>query len=119
MGSVLLGRFVDYSGKRATSLTGGVLLVAGSAGTLMITAQTGMLVQATLYLLVGIGMGFVTLSTLLVVQSSVPPADLGMATGTHQYARTLGGTVGIGVCGGLVTGRIATTVAPSGLRGHR
>ena len=111
MGSVLLGRFVDYSGKRATSLTGGVMLVAGSAGILMITAQTGVLVQATLYLLVGIGMGFVTLSTLLVVQSSVPPADLGMATGTHQYARTLGGTVGIGVCGGLVTGRIATTVA--------
>lgn len=35
----------------------------------------------------------------------------GMATGTYQYARTLGGTVGVGVCGGLVTGRIATTVA--------
>jgi hypothetical protein len=70
-----------------------------------------MLVQTMLFLLVGVGMGFVTLSTLLVVQSSVPSTDLGMATGTHQYARTLGGTVGVGVCGGLVTGRIATTVA--------
>ncbi|MEJ2156416.1 MAG: MFS transporter [Desulfobacteraceae bacterium] len=111
MGSLFLGRFVDRTGKRATSLAGGVLLVAGSGGTLFITAHTGMLVQTLLYLLVGVGMGFVTLSTLLVVQSSVPPADLGMATGTHQYARTLGGTVGVGVCGGLVTGRIATAVA--------
>jgi EmrB/QacA subfamily drug resistance transporter len=111
MGSMFLGRFVDRSGKRATALTGGVLLVAGSGGTLLITAQTGMLVQTILFLLVGVGMGFVTLSTLLVVQISVPPTDLGMATGTHQYARTLGGTVGVGVCGGLVTGRIATTVA--------
>ncbi|MGD9246583.1 MAG: MFS transporter [Desulfobacteraceae bacterium] len=111
MGSMFLGRFVDRSGKRATALTGGVLLVAGSSGTVLITAQTGMLIQAILYLLVGVGMGFVTLSTLLVVQASVPPTDLGMATGTHQYARTLGGTVGVGVCGGLVTGRIATTVA--------
>ncbi len=111
MGSLFLGRFVDRSGKRATSLAGGVLLVAGSAGTLLMSAQTGMLIQALLFLLVGIGMGFVTLSTLLLVQESVPPADLGMATGTHQYARTLGGTVGVGVCGGLVTGRIASTVA--------
>ncbi len=111
MGSLFLGRFVDRSGKRATALAGGVFLVAGSGGTLLITAQTGMLVQTILFLLVGVGMGFITLSTLLVVQSSVPTTDLGMATGTHQYARTLGGTVGVGVCGGLVTGRIATTVA--------
>jgi EmrB/QacA subfamily drug resistance transporter len=111
MGSLFLGRFVDRSGKRATALAGGALLVAGSGGTLLITAQTGILVQTILFLLVGVGMGFVTLSTLLVVQSSVPPADLGMATGTHQYARTLGGTVGVGICGGLVTGRIATMVA--------
>ncbi len=111
MGSMFLGRFVDRSGKRATALAGGLFLVAGSGGTLLITAQTGMLVQTILFLMVGVGMGFVTLSTLLVVQSSVPSTDLGMATGTHQYARTLGGTVGVGVCGGLVTGRIATTVA--------
>jgi predicted MFS family arabinose efflux permease len=111
LGSMVLGRFVDRSGKRATALAGGLLLVAGSGGTLLITAQTGMLIQTTLFFLVGVGMGFVTLSTMLVVQSSVPSTDLGMATGTHQYARTLGGTVGVGVCGGLVTGRIATTVA--------
>lgn len=111
MGSLFLGRFIDRSGKRATAAAGGVLLAAGSGGTLLITAQTGMPVQTILFLLVGVGMGFVTLSTLLVVQNSVPPADLGMATGTHQYARTLGGTVGVGVCGGLVTGRIATAVA--------
>jgi EmrB/QacA subfamily drug resistance transporter len=111
VGSLFLGRFVDRSAKRATALAGGLLLMAGSGGTLLITAQTGMLIQALLYMLVGVGMGFVTLSTLLVVQSSVPAADLGMATGTHQYSRTLGGTVGVGVCGGLVTGRIATTVA--------
>jgi EmrB/QacA subfamily drug resistance transporter len=111
MGSMFLGRFVDRSGKRPVALAGGILLVAGTGGTLLITAQTGMLVQAILFFLVGVGVGFVTLSTLLVVHSSVPPADLGIATGTHQYARTLGGTVGVGICGGLVTGRIATAVA--------
>jgi MFS family permease len=111
MGSMFLGRFVDRSGKRPVALAGSALLVAGCGGTLLITAQTEILVQAILFFLVGVGVGFVTLSTLLVVHSSVPPADLGIATGTHQYARTLGGTVGVGICGGLVTGRIATAVA--------
>jgi hypothetical protein len=58
------------------------------------------------FFLVGIGMGFVSLSTLLVVQESLESNDLGVATASHQFFRTLGGTVGVGVCGGLVTGRL-------------
>jgi len=52
------------------------------------------------------GMGFVTLSTLLIVQDSLGSRDLGVATSSHQFARTLGGTLGVGVCGGLVTSRL-------------
>jgi hypothetical protein len=59
------------------------------------------------FFLVGIGMGFVTLSTLLVVQESLESTDLGVATASHQFFRTLGGTVGVGICGGLVTGRLS------------
>ena len=55
-------------------------------------------------------MGFVTLSTLLIVQDGVSMADLGVATASNQFARTLGGTVGVGICGGLVTGKFLTTV---------
>jgi hypothetical protein len=51
-------------------------------------------------------MGFVTLATLLVVQNSLGLADLGVATTSHQFARTLGGTVGIGICGGFVTAKM-------------
>jgi hypothetical protein len=51
-------------------------------------------------------MGFVTLATLLVVQSSLLMEDLGVSTTSHQFARTLGGTVGIGICGGVVTSRL-------------
>ena len=48
-------------------------------------------------------MGFVTLSTLMVVQNSLSTADLGVATSTHQFARTLGGTIGVGISGSLMT----------------
>jgi hypothetical protein len=64
------------------------------------------------------GMGFVTLSTLVVVQNCLDISDLGVATASHQFARTLGGTVGVGICGSFVTVKIsqaAHTLLNSGL----
>ena len=63
-------------------------------------------------------MGFVTLITLVVVQNCLDISDLGVATASNQFARTLGGTVGIGICGGFVTAKIsqaAHTLVNSGL----
>jgi hypothetical protein len=48
-------------------------------------------------------MGFVGLSTILVVQNSVEASDLGVATASHQFTRSLGATVGIGICGSIFT----------------
>ena len=51
----------------------------------------------------GVGMGFVSMATLLVVQDSLDISDLGVATSSHQFARTLGGTIGVGISGSFVT----------------
>jgi hypothetical protein len=51
----------------------------------------------------GVGMGFVSMATLLVVQDSLDVSDLGVATSSHQFARTLGGTIGVGISGSFVT----------------
>ena len=53
-------------------------------------------------------MGFVTLTTLVVVQNSIDISNLGVATTSHQFARTMGGTVSIGICGSFVISKIAT-----------
>ena len=60
-----------------------------------------------IFLLIGIGMGFITLVTLVVVQNCLDISDLGVATASHQFARTLGGTVGIGICGSFVIAKIS------------
>ncbi|MCP4691522.1 MAG: MFS transporter [Desulfobacterales bacterium] len=52
-------------------------------------------------------MGFVALATLLTVQSTVAPRDLGVATASNQFARTLGGTVGVGICGSFIATHFA------------
>jgi hypothetical protein len=52
-------------------------------------------------------MGWVALSTLLVVQSCLDEKDLGVATSSNQFARTLGGAVGVGICGSFIAARFS------------
>ncbi|MCA1784912.1 MAG: MFS transporter, partial [Desulfobacteraceae bacterium] len=106
MGSLLLGRVMHYTTQKTAALAGAVLLAAGTGMTLGFSTATTMVHSFLVFQVVGFGMGFVTLSTLLIVQDSLGSRDLGVATSSHQFARTLGGTLGVGVCGGLVTSRL-------------
>jgi predicted MFS family arabinose efflux permease len=102
-GSLMLGRFVDGSGSRPAAVLGGLLLVISGAAMLFFSPRTSLTLCFVLFLLAGFGMGFVTLSTLLLVQSDISKVSLGVATSFHQFSRTLGGTIGVGICGGAVT----------------
>ena len=103
LGSLFLGRIMDRIGAKAAALSGGVLMVVGSSMTLGFSLGTTMVHSFIAFQVVGLGMGFVTLSTLILVQESLPREDLGVATSFHQFSRTLGGTIGVGICGGLAT----------------
>ena len=107
LGSLILGRVIMHrTTQKTAALAGGILLAAGTGMTLGFSTATSMVHSFLVFQVVGFGMGFVTLSTLLVVQDSLGSEDLGVATSSHQFARTLGGTLGVGVCGGLVTSRL-------------
>ena len=98
--------FVDHVSGHADHYCG-----PGRSGlTLMFNYQTSMTTCFWVFQLVGIGMGFVAISTLLVVQSALDESDLGVATSSNQFARSLGGTVGIGVSGGFVMAKIQTAM---------
>ncbi len=84
-------------------MAGGVILLAGSLLTLLFDLDTSMTECFVVFLIVGVGMGFVSLSTLILVQNSASSEDLGIVTSLNQFSRTLGGTIGVGICGGLVT----------------
>ena len=107
VGSIALGQFIDRVGRKSTATVGALVLMAGSALTLTFGPATSMAYLFVVFFLIGIGMGWVSLSTLLVVQSCVDPQDLGVATSSNQFARTLGGAVGVGVCGSFFAPRFA------------
>jgi len=101
-GALVCGLMVNRLGEKFSGLAGAILMFVSIALTLSFNANTGLLYFSLVVCPIGIGMGFVSVSTLLKVQNSLPENDLGVATSSQQFARTLGGTIGIGFSGALV-----------------
>jgi predicted MFS family arabinose efflux permease len=112
VGALACGQVVDRIGKNPSTVLGSLFLVVGGAIMLKFSIATSLTTCSWVLGLIGIGMGFVSMATLLVVQDSLGASDLGVATASHQFSRTLGGTIGVGISGSFVTAGLATTMEP-------
>lgn len=102
-GALACGLFVNRLGEKMSGVAGAVIMFVSIALTLTFDVDTDLIYFSIVICPIGIGMGFVSLSTLLKVQNSLPESDLGVATSSQQFARTLGGTIGIGFSGAMVS----------------
>ncbi|MDH3827712.1 MAG: DHA2 family efflux MFS transporter permease subunit [Desulfobacterales bacterium] len=107
LGALVLGQFIDRVGRKGTAVAGAVCLMVSCAVTLTFKPATSTYYVFFNFFVMGIGMGWVALSTLLVVQSCLDEKDLGVATSSNQFARTLGGAVGVGICGSFIAARFS------------
>lgn len=108
IGSIVAGRVLLRLGYRATGLTG---MVAISLGTFFLTRlDPAMGQQAVLGImaLIGLGLGFATLTFTLSVQNAVPWSRRGVATASNQFFRTIGGTVGVSLAGAVFATQAAS-----------
>jgi EmrB/QacA subfamily drug resistance transporter len=102
-GALVCGQVVNQLGEKVASVAGALLMCFSIALTLTFNPSTGLIYFGAVTCPIGIGMGFVSVATLLKVQNSLRESDLGIATSSQQFARTLGGTVGIGISGGMAS----------------
>ena len=58
----------------------------------------------------GAGLGLIMQIVVIVVQNSVPAAQLGTATSTNNYFREVGSALGVAVFGAMFTTRLATSL---------
>ena len=114
LGSIIAGRKMHWIGQKKATFIGAIFMVIGTGLTLGFSRSTSIIQCFLAFQVVGLGMGFTTLSTLLIVQNSVEAKDLGVATSFHQFARTMGGTIGVGLCGGIVTSRLISSLKSAG-----
>ncbi len=111
-GSITCGQLMRRHSEKWFSLFGSCFLVASAIATLTFSSATSLLACSGTLALAGYGMGIVSVSTLLIVQESVDSSNLGVATASQQFLRTVGGTIGVGVSGSLVTAQLMKVLDP-------
>jgi EmrB/QacA subfamily drug resistance transporter len=113
--SIIGSRLLLKMGYRTLALIGMALLAAGMFFMSRIGVHASEL-QIMLYTtLMGIGMGLSVPAFLIAVQSTVRRDQLGVATSTIQFSRSIGGTLGVTVMGAFLTSRLATTLDAAGV----
>ncbi|MFF4354463.1 MDR family MFS transporter [Streptomyces sp. NPDC001530] len=106
--STVSGRIITRTGRwKSWLLAGGVLLTAGLALLGMLRYDTSYLFIALCMALMGLGVGMTLQNLVLCTQNQVSSNDLGAASSTVTFFRSLGGAVGVSVLGSVLTTRIA------------
>ncbi|GAA2339433.1 hypothetical protein GCM10010431_73630 [Streptomyces kunmingensis] len=105
--STVSGRVITRTGRwKGWLLAGGILLTAGLALLGMLRYDTSYLFIAFCMALMGLGVGMTLQNLVLCTQNQVSPGDLGAASSTVTFFRSLGGAVGVSVLGSVLTTRI-------------
>ncbi|MBN2115774.1 MAG: MFS transporter [Anaerolineales bacterium] len=98
------------------SLTTGAFLMSQAgmetSEAVLWTSQVSLMVFIAL---MGIGMGLSIPSFLIAVQTSVQRRQLGTATSTLQFSRSMGGTLGVSVMGAALSARLASNLVAADL----
>lgn len=89
-------------GYRTTAIIGSAIAVAGCAlFVAFVHADSHVWRIAVASFVIGIGMGWASVATMVAMQSAVEWRDRGVATGTNMFLRSLGSAVGIAVFGSI------------------
>nr|WP_218617867.1 MDR family MFS transporter [Cryptosporangium aurantiacum] len=110
--SIVGGRLVSRNGRLKPFLVvGSVSLAAGSALLGLTDEGTSFVLLGVAMVLMGAGVGLTMQNFVLVVQNVVPQRDIGAASSTVSFFRSLGGTIGVAVLGAVVARQVAAGVA--------
>ncbi len=116
---IVMGRLVArYQVIRPFQRFGIISLALGVGLLITLDANSPVWLVSVYLLFMGLGLGSLMPVNTMAVQSSVEPANLGVATSSTQFVRSVGATVGTAAVGTLVTSRYLSAVMatmPEGL----
>ena len=117
MGGMLLtslfgGQVVTRTGRYRILLVAGSLAMAAGLGLLSTMGLATTQLTSSLFMVVlGVGMGFLMQTTMLVMQNSVAQHDIGAASGASTLFRTIGGSLGVSLLGVFYTTNLTDTLS--------
>jgi EmrB/QacA subfamily drug resistance transporter len=106
--AILSGRWISRVGRyRMFPIAGTATLVVGMFLLSRLTVGTAPWLASVYMLVVGVGIGLVMQVLVLVVQNDVRPQDIGVATSTATFFRSVGGAFGVAIFGAIFATRLA------------
>jgi EmrB/QacA subfamily drug resistance transporter len=110
--STLGGVYIARTGRyRELPVIGGLAMAAGLWALSGTRASTDAWVLAAATLCFGAGMGLAIQTWMLVVQTSVPPEQVGTAVGANRFLGQVGSSVGLAVVGSIFAARLVDLLA--------
>jgi EmrB/QacA subfamily drug resistance transporter len=112
--SIVSGQVISRTGRiRAFPILGSGLIFLAMFGLSRITADTSLLLVMAVMFVLGYGLGNCMQPLLLILQSAVPPRDIGVATSSATFFRQIGGTLGVAVFLSVLFGSVGANISTS------
>ena len=109
--SIIFGGVISRTGKwKAIMVSGASLTVIGSLLLGTLRYDTNIVLVGVYMAVLGAGLGMLMQNLVLVVQNSIEVKNLGVATSSVTFFRSLGGTVGVSVLGSILGTLTATSI---------
>ncbi|HEV2582697.1 MAG TPA: MDR family MFS transporter [Ktedonobacteraceae bacterium] len=110
--STLSGKIIIRYGYRFTAVAGSLLVTLGVGMVTFYNVGTTLPFVVVSMLVIGAGLGLMSMAFLLSVQNAVPWNVRGVATASNQFFRSMGGTVGVAIMGTILNVQMAALFTP-------
>jgi EmrB/QacA subfamily drug resistance transporter len=101
-GAALAARTFQRLGLRTVLIAGSALIPVGAVVFVLLNPQSSPIIAALGSLVMGFGMGLISISSLILIQEIVDWAQRGSVTASNMFARNLGSTLGATVLGAVL-----------------
>jgi EmrB/QacA subfamily drug resistance transporter len=100
--TLIAGRVTTKTGRyKALPIIGGAVMTLGMGLLAGLTVSTSRFTSGLYFVVLGIGMGFLMQITTLVMQNSVGPQDMGVASSARTFFQQIGGSIGVAAFGAV------------------
>jgi len=98
--SLIAGQVTVRTGRyKALPIIGGGIMTGGMLLLATLGPSTSRITSMAFFVIFGIGMGFLMQITTLIVQNSVEPKDMGVASSSRSFFQQIGGSIGVSIFG--------------------
>ncbi len=110
--TLIAGQITTKTGRyKALPIIGGAVMAAGMFLLTTLTVSTSLVVIGLMFTVMGIGMGFLMQITTLVVQNSVLPGEMGVASSSRTFFQQIGGSIGVAAFGAVFARHLTDAMA--------